>query len=96
MTPLGTLIREARENAQPTPEELAARAGRGGAKVARGISAAELAARINAVRAPHEATMLPAAIHHAEKTGPREPTLAAICDALGLDVVLVPAAPAPQ
>lgn len=57
--------------------------------MARGISAAELAARINAPRAPHEATMTAPMIYRAERVGPREPMLAAILDALGLDMVVV-------
>lgn len=92
MTPLGTLIRSARESATPTLAELGERAGRGGGQVKQGISAAELADRINASRAPHETRIAPSHIYRAEGAGdgPRGPMLAAICDALGLDVELVP------
>lgn len=93
MTPLGDLIRSARLSAAPTQLELEARANRGGQQPESGISAAELADRINAGRAPHESTMARSSILRAEKRGPAESTLAAIVDALGLDVVLVPAGP---
>lgn len=86
MTPLANLIAIARHAAQPTAEERRARADRSISGSTAGITQEELAARC---RARGHVCVLRETIARAERVGPREPTLAAICDALGLDVALV-------
>ncbi len=56
------------------------------ARLAAEITQEELAARC---RAAGHTKVLRETVARAEKVGPREPTLRAICDGLGLDVVLV-------
>jgi hypothetical protein len=86
VTPLADLIAVARQAAQPTVEERRARASRRATAVTQGITQEELATRC---RALGHHSVIRETIARAERVGPREPTLAAICDALGLDVALV-------
>lgn len=84
VTPLKKLILEARRSAVPSPAEVASRVTRGHKDPrAVGLTAEELAARC---RERGYKTIYRETISRAERVGPREPTMKAILDTLGLDI----------
>jgi uncharacterized protein YmfQ (DUF2313 family) len=92
VTPFRTLLRAARLAAVPTPAERAARRGRGDPNPdRRGLTLEEVAARC---RAAGHSTLDRASLNRAElgyRGGVSEALFAAVADALGVDVRLVPA-----